>query len=489
MLFGLVAYVFLVAAACVFLVAVEQEDRHVVGEFAAVQLPHLGDRGRQEILAGEPLRQLPVDHLDHAVLTQPLGAGRAHAPLDQPVRVQHQAPAATQLHLSAGPRGVPCPKGPGESAVRQQAQGRSAVLVREEVRGPSVPGDQWGGVARQAEPGAPAVGGDVDGAERREDLLALPLVLQDLLEGGEQLVAAEPGQGQGPPRDAQFHAERRLVGAVPADVADHHVDGAVGRTDRVVEVPAEQRAAAARSVVGREAQIGAFEQRCGEQAAFEAGVLLGAQGGLGEPPLGDVGALALDGVPDGAAEQPAVEFVAEEVVLGAHPYRRGGQLGVVLRGEGEDGVARGDPQDVLEGGEPVRLRRVPGGAGLAAGGQGEVQQDAVDVVREEPARLGQVAGGADPYPRSGRGREFGDGEGARRVVLDHQEGEVGAVGGLRSGVGALLRYGYGHRFGFPSLPRGRGGTTIDDPPDGDDSGPRWGNGMASRDRPPAYAQP
>ena len=148
--------------------------------------------------------------------------------------------------------------------------------------GPSVASDQRGRVARQAEPGAPAVGGDVDRAERREDLLALPLVLQNLLERGEQFVAAEPCQRQRPPRDAQFDAERRLVRAVAADVADHRVDGAVGSTDRVVEVPAEQRTAAAGAVAGGEPQIGALQQRGGQQAAFQPGVLLGAQFRLGE---------------------------------------------------------------------------------------------------------------------------------------------------------------------------------------------------------------
>ncbi|CAM5308603.1 hypothetical protein SMICM304S_08087 [Streptomyces microflavus] len=63
------------------------------------------------------------------------------------------------------------------------------------------------------------------------------------------------------------------------------------------------------------------------------------------------------------------------------------------------------------------------------------------------------------------------------------------MAGLRSGNVALLRYGhgYGHRYRFPSLPRGRGGTTVVDSPDGDDSGRRRGNGMAHGDRPLSYA--
>ena len=42
-------------------------------------------------------------------------------------------------------------------------------------------------MAGQAEPGPAAVRGDVDRAERGEELLALPFVLQDLLQSAEQL--------------------------------------------------------------------------------------------------------------------------------------------------------------------------------------------------------------------------------------------------------------------------------------------------------------
>lgn len=352
--------------------------------------------------------------------------------------------------------------------MRQQPERGAAVLVGEQVGRPALAGDQRRGVARDAQSGAAAVGGDVDGAERREDLLALPLVLQHLLHRGQQGVAAEPGQGQRTPGDAQFDAERRLVRAVSADVADHRVDRAVGGAHRVVEVAAEQGAAAARTVMGGEGEVGAVEKRGGQQSTFQPGVLLGPQPGLGQLVLRDVRPLALDGVPDGAAEEAAVELAAEEVVLGADAHGLGGPLRVVLRGECEDGVARCDAQDVLERGQPVGL-----GAGALACADGQcrrlqlqVEQDAVDVVREQSSGLGEVAGGPDSDPCPGGRRQLGDGEGARRVVLDHQQCEVGAVSGLRSGNGTLLRYGYGHRFGFPSLPRGRGGTTIDDPPTG-----------------------
>ncbi len=441
-------------------IAPQQEDRHVVGQLAAVQLPDLGDRRLQQFVSRQPLFQPAVDHRRHAVLAQPLTAAGAHASLDEPVRVQHQAPGAAQLHLPARP------PGPGE-----QPQRRAAVLVREESGGPAVAGQQRCRVPGQAESRLTSVGSDVDRAERREDLLALPLVLQHLLEGGEQIVPAQPGQGQRPPGDPQLDAERGLVRAVAADVADHRVHRAVRGADDVVEVAAEQGAAAAGAVAGGEAQPGAVQQRGGEQPAFQPGVLLGAQPGFGELVLGDVGAFALHRVPDGAAQDPRVQLAPEEVVLRPDAYGLGGQLRVVLRGQRENRVVRGETEYVGEGGQLVGPRgellllgagrRLGPRAGpgvchrtvaRAGGRQGEVQEDAVDVVGEQPRGLGEVAGGTDTDPGPGRCRELGDGDGgARRVVLDHQQGEI-AVRGLRSGSGTLLRYGYGHRFGFPSLP-------------------------------------
>lgn len=257
------------------------------------------------------------------------------------------------------------------------------------------------------------------------DLLALPLVLQDLLHRRQEFVAAQSREGQRPPGDPQLDAERRLVGAVAADVADHGVDGAVGRTDHVVEVAAEQGARAAGPVVGREPQVGALQEGGREQSALQAGVLLGAEPGLGEFDLDRVGPLALDRVPDGPAEQPSVEFLAEEVVLGPDAYGLGRQFRVGGGREGQDGVARGEAQDV-----PQRGERVVAGGGPGAG-QGQVDEDAVDVVGEEPLGFGEVAGGADADPGAGgvrRVEQFGYGEGTRRVVLDDQEGEIGAVG-------------------------------------------------------------
>ena len=61
---------------------------------------------------------------------------------------------------------------------------------------------------------------------------------------GSDLVRRHAGEHERAPRDPQRDADRRLVGPVPADVADHGVHGAVRHLDRVVEVAAEQRPAA-----------------------------------------------------------------------------------------------------------------------------------------------------------------------------------------------------------------------------------------------------
>lgn len=251
-----------------------------------------------------------------------------------------------------------------------------------------------------------------------------------------------PAERQRPPGDAQFDTERRLVGAVPADVADHGVHRAVGRADGVVEVTAEQRAGAARAVAGRETQRGAVQERRREQAALQAGVLLGAQPGLGELALGDVGAPALDGVAHRTAQQAAVQLVAEQIVLGTDAHGLGAALRVAGRGESEDGVPRREAQDV-----PERLQLV-GVRGRAGRGQGEVEQDAVDVVGEESLGLGEVAGGTDADRLARRVGQFGHAEGGGGVVLDDEErqratsaalgaGAVGCRGSVTGGVGTV----------------------------------------------------
>ena len=92
-----------------------------------------------------------------------------------------------------------------------------------------------------------------------------------------------------------------------------------------------------------------------------------------------------------------------------------------------------EPQHVLERRQLVGAVRRP-----ARRGQREVEQDAVDVVGEQPLGLGEVAGGADPDRLAGRVEQFGHGEGARRVVLDDQEGQLRSVPASGVSAGAVL---------------------------------------------------
>src|SRR5262245_44536162 len=92
-----------------------------------------------------------------------------------------------------------------------------------------------------------AAGTEVDDDRREggEDLLGVSLADQYLLDGAEHRLIRYAGERQRPPRHAQLHAERRLLDAVPADVADEQGQAPRRGLDRVVEIPAQQRAAPA----------------------------------------------------------------------------------------------------------------------------------------------------------------------------------------------------------------------------------------------------
>lgn len=115
-----------------------------------------------------------------------------------------------------------------------------------------------------------------------------------------------PHEHQGAPGDAEGDAQGGLVGAVAADVADDHVHGAVGGLDRVPEVAREERLPAPGQVAGLVLQAFALELLLqhghGQQAVLQPGVLAAEVLGVGQLALGEVGALALDGVADGAGE-------------------------------------------------------------------------------------------------------------------------------------------------------------------------------------------
>ena len=74
--------------------------------------------------------------------------------------------------------------------------------------------------------------------------------------------------------------ERRLVRAVPGDVADQREDGPVVALDDVVEVAAQHRLVPPGPVARDHLDAVVAHQRLGQQAALEPGVLGGPRLGL-----------------------------------------------------------------------------------------------------------------------------------------------------------------------------------------------------------------
>ena len=158
---------------------------------------------------------------------------------------------------------------------------------------------------------------------------------QDPLELTHPVGAAQTGERQRAPGDAQRHAERGLVGTVARDVADHHVHGPVRGLHEVVEVAAEQRVLPAGPIPRDDVDAGVVEQqRSGQQAALEPGVLQGAQLAGVQLDRGELGALAFDRVEHCASQHLGLDAALDQVVL-----RAGGDRGdpEVLVGEpGQD---------------------------------------------------------------------------------------------------------------------------------------------------------
>ena len=155
--------------------------------------------------------------------------------------------------------------------------------------------------------------------DRGEPLVVAALGQQHLLDAAQHLGRREPGEHQRPPGDAQRDPERRLVGTVAAHVADQQVH-AGRRLHDVVEVAAEQGPLAAGSVERRQLELLGVHQRAGQQAALQAGVLLGPQLGGDQLALVGGGPSALDRVAQRALEARAVDLALDEEVL-----RAGGQ--------------------------------------------------------------------------------------------------------------------------------------------------------------------
>ncbi len=162
-------------------------------------------------------------------------------------------------------------------------------------------------------------------------------MLEHLLDDGQDLPGRQARQDQRPPGHAQADAERRLGRPVPADVADQRVHPAVGGLHHVVEVAAEQALLAAGQAAGRYGQPRVGQQRRGQQAPLEPGVLLRVDPRRRELPLRLFRVAALDGVPDHAVQHVAGSFALDQVVLRPGPDRLPAEVFVGYPGEHDDG--------------------------------------------------------------------------------------------------------------------------------------------------------
>lgn len=105
-------------------------------------------------------------------------------------------------------------------------------------------------MAGQRERDAGAVGADPGAADGGEHLLRRPVPHQDLVQPVQHRTRAEAGEDQPAPGRPQGDTHRRLVRAVPGNVADQRGDRAVGQLQRVVEVRPEQCPLLTRLVAG-----------------------------------------------------------------------------------------------------------------------------------------------------------------------------------------------------------------------------------------------
>src|SRR5699024_11720617 len=83
----------------------------------------------------------------------------------------------------------------------------------------------------------------------------------------------------GPPGHAPLGPDRGLVGALPTDVTDADVGGAV-LLHRVVDVTADQGTLAAGSIVGTVFERGSFQEHLRQQATLQTHVLVSTYTGL-----------------------------------------------------------------------------------------------------------------------------------------------------------------------------------------------------------------
>ena len=288
------------------------------------------------------------------------------------------------------------------------------------------------------------VGAEGEMGQGGEDVFVLPLGHQQLLQQAHHGQRRGPGQDQRAPGHPEADAERRLGHAVPADIADDRVHGAVRGLHHVVEVAAEQRVGPARAVPGDHLEIAGADQRGGQQGPLQPRVLLRPQRADLQLRGRLLDLLALRGVPDGAAEHIGRGLPLDQVVLGAGRDR--GQRGALLGQPGEHhhrGTRRGG-QQLGDRVDPLHI------------GQVQVEQHAARGRRPGGHLLGL---GQRPHPGQ-RGlhaavrEQLLDQQRIPRVILDQQHrvrlGEpFRAVPVGAAALGGWLRVPVRHRLAGP----------------------------------------
>jgi len=330
------------------------------------------------------------------MLAQPLAA-RPGPALEQAVGEQHQASPGRQGQLGLGPlrAGHQAHRGAGRALDQLDTGGAAQQQAR--MTGPE-------------QPDMPVVSAEGEMGQGGEDVLVLPLSHQQLLQQSHHGQRRGPGQDQRAPRHPEADTERRLGHAVPADIADDRVHGAVRGLHHVIEVAAEQRVGPARTVPGDHLEIAGADQRGGQQSPLQPGVLLRAERADLQLRGSLLDLLALRGVPDSAAEDVWRGLALDQVILGAGRDR--GQASALLGqpGEHHHRGARDGGQQLGDRVDPLHI------------GQVQVEQDAAWGRRPGGHVLGL---GQRPHPRQ-RGlhaavrEQLLDQQRIARVILDQQ---------------------------------------------------------------------
>lgn len=241
-----------------------------------------------------------------------------------------------------------------------------------------------------------------------------PLGDEYLLQQPDLLALRDTGEYGRAPRDPETDPQGRLRGPVPRHVTDHRVDGAVRGLHHVVEVAAQEPVRASCLVARGHQEAVVQQQRDRQQGPLQAGVLLGDQLTGAHGRRRPLGVLALEGVPDRAAQHLGVDPPLDQVVLGALRHRGQPGLGLVETRQDDDGRVRGRLDELADGVEAVDI------------GEMQIQQDADRgaAAEQEPPGLRHRLAPRERGVELAVGEHLLDQQCVPRVVLDEEQGRV-----------------------------------------------------------------